>query len=457
MNITIKKLSALTMATMMAASVFAGCGQKASTTPGTGTQGSTATAAPKEVTLNFTTWVNNKDTSGAYVDENVTKAFTKKYPNIKVNFQLLTENDSNSYHQKTDLMIAGGDNIDIVQYSTRTAFYDRVGRNMLAPLDEYIAAEGKKYSDMFNIDTSMNGKIYAMPWDVKPSIVLLNKKYLDEAGLSIPKLDWTWDDFRDYAKKLTKGEGKDKRYGTYFWTTQGYKWYGLRNAYDFDPLLKKDGTSNVTDPNLKEWLKFYSDIENVDKSSFPYGEAKAGKIAYRDLFFQGKIAILPIGLWMIPEIATSNAKYPHDWVTAFAPVPKYKNFATGVTNGDACFAAVPAASKNKAEAYKLAKFNAEEGVNIRATGLPAKKDYNLDDLLKIMMAGQEKMYDVPSMKATIAGMKVQAATNIFSYSQKVLDSVDAQVEKYLVGGATLDQAIADADKAAKDIIAAEKK
>jgi len=454
MKVSIKKLLAISMTAMMIVSVFIGCGQK-TTTPGTGTQG--ATTAPKDVTLNYTTWVNNKDAAGNYVDENVTKAFTKKYPNIKVKFQLLTENDSNAYHQKTDLMIAGGDVIDLVEYSTRTAYYDRVGRNMLAPLDQYITAEGKVYSDMFNIDTSVNGKIYALPWDVKPYFVMINKKYLDDAGLSIPKLDWTWNDYRDYAKKLTQGEGINKRYGSYFWTTTTYKLFGLNHAYDFDPLLKKDGTSNMLDPNIKDWLQFANDLENVDKSHYPYGEAKAGKIAYRDIFFQGKIAMLPIGLWMVPEISTSVTKYPHDWATAFAPVPKYKDYPVGLTAGDACFIAVPTSSKNKAEAYQLAKFNCQEGVFIRATGLPATKDYKIDDLLKVMMGGQEKLYDVPSLKAVIGNMNVHAATNVFPYSQKVIDAVDAQLEKYKVGGATLDASIASADKAAKDIIAAEKK
>lgn len=452
MNRTIRKFSCLSLVTILTASVFSGCGQKSADTKGTDNK-----TADKQVTLNYTTWVNNKDASGNYVDELVVKEFMKKNPNIKVNFQLLTENDSNAYHQKTDLMIAGGDNIDIVEYSSRTAYYDRAGRNMLAPLDEYIAADGKKYSDMFNIDTTFNGKIYALPWDVKPGFVMFNKNYLDEAGLSVPKADWTWDDFRNYAKKLTKGDGANKRYGSYIWTNAGYKMFPLANAYDFDPYIKKDGTSNLTDPNIKDWMKMYYDMETTDKSMYPYGEAKAGKIAYRDLFFQGKIAMLPIGLWMVPEIASSIAKYPHDWVTSFATVPKYKDYPAGYSSGDAGFIGVPAISKNKAEAYKLAKFNCEEGVYIRATGIPAKKDYDIDALLKTMMAGQEKLYDVPSLKATLADSKVHANLNIFSYSQKVQDAVDAQLEKYYVGGASLDDSIAAADKAAKDIIAAEKK
>lgn len=450
-----KRLTVLVMAVVMTASIFAGCGQKEDPPTQEATKAQETTKAQEPVTINYATWVNNKDASGSYLNEVVTKEFTKKNPNIQVKFQLLSENNSTEYLQKLDLMIAGGEEIDVVEYPSRASYYDRVARNVLAPLDEYIAAEGKKYSDLFNIDTAVNGKIYALPWDVKPMFVMLNKKYLDEAGLSIPKPDWTWNDFRDYAKKLSKGEGKDRRYGSYFWTVPGMKLYGVFNAYGYDPLLNKEtGASNVTDPNIKEWLQFYSDMEKVDKSLYPYFEAKSGKISYRDIFFQGKIAMLPIGIWMIPEIAGTIDKYPHDWVTAFAPVPKFKDYPAGNSGGDAGFIGVPAGSKYKAEAYKFAKFNCEEGVSIRATGLPAKKEYNVDELLKTMMGGKENLYDVASLTTFLTTVKVTPNLKVFPYSQKVTDATDAQFEKFLVGGVALDKAIEDADKATKEIIAA---
>ncbi len=39
---------------------------------------------------------------------------------------------------------------------------------------------------------------------------MINKDHLDEAGLEVPPLDWTWEDYREYSKALTQGEGKDK-------------------------------------------------------------------------------------------------------------------------------------------------------------------------------------------------------------------------------------------------------
>lgn len=458
-----KRTSALLVTVVLAASLFAGCGQSSSQVPATSQQVQVTSAQPastakaqEPVTLRFTTWVNNKDLSGNYVDETITKEFTKKNPNIKVEFQLLTENNSTEYMQKTDLMIAGGEEFDVVSYSGVNDYTDRVRRNMLVPLDEFIAADGAKYSDMYTISTAVEGKYYALPWDVKPMLVFFNKSYLDEAKLPIPNKDWTWNDYRDYAKKLTKGEGTSKRYGSYFHTWPDFKIFSVSAAYDFWPLVKKDGTSNLLDPNIKDALQFTYDMESVDKSTLPYFEAKSGKLAYRDLFLQGKIAMLPIGIWMVPEISTTLAKYPHDWVTAFAPIPKYKDYPNGATMVSMGWCSIPVTSKHQAEAYQLMKFNSNEGVNIRATGIPAKKDYNIDQILTTMMNGKENLYDAPSLKATVSNLKFNMVTNNFPYNKKVSDAVEAEFEKFLVGGESLDDAIANADKAAKEIIASGK-
>ncbi|MFD2876882.1 hypothetical protein ACFTAO_14225 [Paenibacillus rhizoplanae] len=32
-------------------------------------------------------------------------------------------------------------------------------------------------------------------------MTVFNKDHLEAAGLSLPEMGWTWDDFRDYAKK----------------------------------------------------------------------------------------------------------------------------------------------------------------------------------------------------------------------------------------------------------------
>lgn len=64
----------------------------------------------------------------------------------------------------------------------------------------------------------INGKPYTIATTLTKGSLLVNKNMFDEAGIEIPT-EWTFDEFREICKKLTKGEGQNKVYGM-FWNTQ---------------------------------------------------------------------------------------------------------------------------------------------------------------------------------------------------------------------------------------------
>src|SRR5204862_6802020 len=51
---------------------------------------------------------------------------------------------------------------------------------------------------------SYKGKLYALSYDFGPNIVYVNKTLFQKAGVNLPKPDWTWDDFLETSKGLTK-------------------------------------------------------------------------------------------------------------------------------------------------------------------------------------------------------------------------------------------------------------
>ena len=61
------------------------------------------------------------------------------------------------------------------------------------------------------------------------------------------------------------------------------------------------------------------DMENVDHCSTPLADVKALNMNYRDQFFNGNIAMLPMGTFMLSDIG--NEKYSPDFVTTFARQP----------------------------------------------------------------------------------------------------------------------------------------
>mgnify|MGYP001047234872 CR=1 FL=1 len=54
----------------------------------------------------------------------------------------------------------------------------------------------------------------AVPDNFDPYLVWFNRQVFSEAGLDDPPADWTYDDYFNYAKKITKGEGDTKFYGS---------------------------------------------------------------------------------------------------------------------------------------------------------------------------------------------------------------------------------------------------
>ncbi|MEH7087258.1 extracellular solute-binding protein, partial [Neobacillus drentensis] len=208
----IKKLSAMLLCLSLAVFVAA-CGNggsKTSDSAAEGTKEAGKEPAAEQVVLKISTWQTE---AKAHWSQVITE-FEKDHPNIKVELDLLNEKgDSVASMQKLDLKAASNDQLDIVELPY-TNYSQRASIGLLEPLDSFIEKEGYKYDDEYLVDTRVDGKIYALPSSMQRWFIIMNKSMLDEAGLPVPT-DWTWKDFEDYAKKLTKGEGASKRYGAY--------------------------------------------------------------------------------------------------------------------------------------------------------------------------------------------------------------------------------------------------
>ena len=77
----------------------------------------------------------------------------------------------------------------------------------------------------------MDGKLYGLPNGTQTMVMYYNKKMFDDAGIAYPKDGWTWDEFSDAAKKLTKADGSVYGYGlssSYFQLTP---WWSTNDAY----------------------------------------------------------------------------------------------------------------------------------------------------------------------------------------------------------------------------------
>jgi len=446
---------------VLALSLLAGCsgnnGAANSASP-QATSGASDTGGGK-VNLRFYTY-------GTEANYNWTKtlaAYEKANPNVKIELvQLSEKGDTQEGLKKMDLEAASSAEMDILMFSDPAGYAQRVALGMAEPLDSYIAKDGGyKEEQDYKVDTHLNGKVYALPGKFNPWYVLLNKDHLDEAGLKVPT-SWTWDDFRDYAKKLTKGEGANKRYGTYFHGPQGGGWMEflklkMENQPQNTEFLKADGSSNLADPNFKATLDLRYQMEKVDKSSVPYSDIISQKMMYRPQFFNQKASMLLIGSWMNTEIGGTE-KVPLNFHVVVAPFPKNNvSDPDGLAPVTTDYVAVAAKSKHKEEAYKFVRWYTTEGQMVQGKNVPAWNKVTSDQvgsIIDTILAGQKSpnLVDKQSLVNTLVNSKASGFVAPLSYQNEVYKVINKEYEKMILNGQDLDTTLKNSQDQVQKII-----
>jgi multiple sugar transport system substrate-binding protein len=431
-----KKTIAVLMASIMGSTlVLSGCSSKETTTPKT---------TAEQVTIKFYTW---EKTGYTAQQENIKKAFEDKNPNIKVEFVYPTDNNNTDYLQKMNTTLMSNNNdVDIFGASGAAYVSDFIKAGVMEPLDDYFKKEGVNYDDIYNFHFKEGDKTYTVPTFETTWFVMLNKKLLDKAGLPVPPLNWTWDDYREYAKKLTSGTGKDKIYGSYMHSWPDYIKMGIY-ANNSTPLFYDKTKELVVDqPMFKDWMKLRYDMESADKSQVPYSDVKSMNLAYRTMFFNGQVGMLATGAWMIGEIKGVD-KYPHDFETAFAPLPRFQNSEEGRTFGDSHYFGISKNSKHKEEAYKFLRFYSENRSKIAPlTGFTGLKNQDRTQIVKDLIGDSQKYYDMNSLIGVYSNPKFKvnylgSSTDLSKVDKQAQDIVSEESEKYLIGAQPLNKSI----------------
>lgn len=178
----------------------------------------------------------------------------------------------------TTTSLAGEPFADIVVLELFWAFPQLAKKGFIAPLDDYLDLSDSKYNAWMKSGGSFNGKQYGF-YDGVPSPYgfFYNKTMVEEMGLEDPfelqqKGEWTWEKFRELAKKATKdtnGDGKIDVYGI----AGAYgkvNYMGEQFIYSNKGSVDRDESGemkfSMDSKNSIEALQFLSDLYNVDKS-----------------------------------------------------------------------------------------------------------------------------------------------------------------------------------------------
>jgi len=124
------------------------------------------------------------------------------------------------------LMSMAGDTAPDIFYVNFRQYYNYIDQGFCRPLDDLMAqdpsVEARVHPRIQEVLKSYDGKTYAMPYFQVAQGLYYRKDYFLDAGLDPSKPPRTWDEFYEYAKKLT--ESKAGRLGFAFSRGPAYHW-----------------------------------------------------------------------------------------------------------------------------------------------------------------------------------------------------------------------------------------
>ena len=190
--------------------------------------------------------------------------------------------------------------------------------------------------------------MYGLPRDFQTIVLFYNKDMFDAAKLAYPTADWTYDDLRTAAKKLTKigSDGKMTQFGFYAdpWDME-LIWSEAIWAYGGD-LINADHTKTlIGEPKARQAWQLFHDMMFVDKSLPDSNQAQEYG---GDPFLAGVAAMTTIGHWAVPGYAEAGFKWD------VAPMPKGP--AGQATSVNSAGFVVGKASKNPDAAFEFLKY-----------------------------------------------------------------------------------------------------
>jgi multiple sugar transport system substrate-binding protein len=292
--------------------------------------------------------------------------FNEKFPKVKVDIAMDPISQGWGDYVTHVLGQFGAHNSYDVYGTAIETFRAFTSRHLFVPLDDFIA-KNPSFNDfapnLFKYG-SYEGKVYFMPIGWNNIMINYNRKLFKDAGVDLPKTGWTWAEFREIAKKLTKRDaaGNVIQFG-YEVPNQNFfvqPWFFSNGT----SVLNDDWThSNMLDPKVSESLQFLHDLIQVDKVS-----PVPGKDTMDNQFLAGQVAMISRGHWILENV--KKAKLDMD----IAIPPSKVDDTTVIGFGGY---AVSAASKNpdlaKALIAELTSVETQKEEGELGGGVPGRK------------------------------------------------------------------------------------
>lgn len=354
-----KKLISLAMVVAMSVCMLSGCNSK---TPTSNAPSSTSSASSEKVEIHYAYWQESLKDYLTQCKEN----FEKANPNVTVTLDCTAWGE---YWTKLEAAATGGSVADVFQMNgVNINKYAQGG--VLLPLDSIVSEiDLSNFPESLNNLYNVDGKQYGIPMDYDTVALWYNKKLFDEAGLSYPNDQWTWDDLVKAAKTLTD-------------TSKGI--YGINAGYEpqqgfYNTIYAAGGNIvngtdfGFNDPNTRKGIQCWYDLMKAGVSS---SEASLEENSAYLQFMAGKLAMTYAGDWLVTYFASKDSTVA-DYCDV-APLPTINGKRATVIHGKAnC---VSASTKHQNEALAWVKYlsgdEANEILGKSGVCIPANMKYS---------------------------------------------------------------------------------
>ncbi|MBV8375653.1 MAG: sugar ABC transporter substrate-binding protein, partial [Verrucomicrobia bacterium] len=181
---------------------------------------------------------------------------------------------------------------------------------MMLPLDDLIAGDAEAQAMLAGTAPAltnalkMDGKIYYLTREFNNMCIHYNTKLFTDAGVEPPKKDWTWDDFVNVGKKLTKGEAGNQifGFGIPFFNFGLQPWFLTNSTSPLSPDWTK---SNLDDPKVLESVKFLHSLVYESKIAPSVGSGFSNGAS---MLAGGRLAMTGGGHWLLDTYLSNNFK-----------------------------------------------------------------------------------------------------------------------------------------------------
>ena len=339
---------------------------------------------------------------------------------------------------------------------------DLVGADAIYKMEDFINGEdGISQEDINDIYppliqyASWKGTLYSLPMEATNLALLYNKDMFRKAGLDPEKPPTNWDEFRDYARKLTfdkDGDGHFDQVGLFLPVFPAAGPFGAWMVWQWMPYLWQAGGYLITEDQKEVLYNNQAGIEALTFWKDIYTELKLNTFTtdYDVAFASKRLAMAMDGPWNLPRYKDLLKNL--DW--GFAPLPAGPNKRATIVGGE--YLAIFKQSKHPKEAWKFLKWMIQPEVQafwaMKSGYLPIRHAANNIKEFK------DYLDKNPNFKAFVDQMEVAQAQRQIDYGGlEITRHIAEAIEKACIGNVGVEQALNESAVKSNKVLSSAKK